>query len=103
MGLRDMRHPKFPSWFDEGLASYISNDMRLTFASDARWIKSARNFRQWSKLNSAQTWQQNYSAAWSLVKNIGDTRGVDALQDLVKRVEAGEDFDTLWAALESQP
>lgn len=55
MGLRDMTKPKFPSWFDEGLASYISNDTRLSFVGDPHWIKSVRNFRQWSTLNSAET------------------------------------------------
>ena len=96
-------NPKFPQWFDEGLASYISQDTRLSFVAKPNHIKNARNLKEWRKLNSAETWQQNYSAAWTLVKAVADTDGIGVLQDLVRRVENGEDFDVLWRALETQP
>lgn len=103
MGLRDIYNPKFPQWFDEGLASYISQDTRLSFVAKPNHIKNARNLKEWRKLNSAETWQQNYSAAWTLVKAVADTDGIGVLQDLVRRVENGEDFDVLWRTLETQP
>lgn len=103
MGLSDIYNPKFPQWFDEGLASYISQDTRLSLVAKPDHIKKARNLAEWRALNSAETWQQNYSAAWTLVKAVADTDGTKVLQDLVRRVENGDDFDVLWRALETQP
>ena len=103
MGFSDIYNPKFPQWFDEGLASYISQDTRLSFVAKPDHIKNARNLKEWREINSAETWQQNYSAAWTLVKTVADTKGIGVLQNLVRRVENGEDFDMLWRAIETHP
>lgn len=98
MGLRDLIDPRFPAWFDEGLASHISGDTRLNRPAnprDADWIKSARTFRDWGRLHrdGGHHWRDTYGAAATLVAEIEGRLGRDGLLALIHRVAAGADLE----------
>lgn len=100
--LSDLWDQRIPAWFDEGLASYLSDDTRLDSPEnprDANWICAARTFRDWGRLHPAQDWRQTYGAAARLVAEIDQIAGRDGLRDLVTAVEAGASFDGEYARL----
>jgi len=101
-GIGGMWNPRFPIWFDEGLASHISEDNRLTEPEDPReadWILEADSIWDWRALTEEKGWRASYGAARRLVTEIEDTVGRDGLRALVDRVGAGADFDTEYKAL----
>ena len=100
MGPTAIIRPKFPQWFDEGLASHLSNDTRLFVDSNPDWIKAAQNLRDWRNITNADSWQRTYGAAWSLVRRFEQAHGQNALREVVQRVENGENFDTVWHTFE---
>ncbi len=97
IGLEDILEPKFPAWFDEGLATYLSGDTRLRGPANPReadWIREARRLTDWRRLGITRDWNARYSAASRLVEEIEDMVGRDGLQDLIRRVgEDGVSFD----------
>lgn len=104
MGLSDLFSPRFPAWFDEGLASHLSHDTRLTRPTDARdadWITSARTYRDWGRLHApdGQNWRHTYGAAARLVDELDDTIGRDGLRALIADVANGADFDAAYERL----
>lgn len=103
LGLSDIFGPRFPAWFDEGLASHLSGDPRLRQPADARdaeWILEARDFFSWNDLRDRADWRDRYGAAARLVAEIERKAGRDGLRELIRRVgEDGADFDTEWRAL----
>jgi len=100
--LSDLWDQRIPAWFDEGLASYLSDDTRLDSPEnprDADWICSARTFRDWGRLHPARDWRQTYGAAARKVAEIDQIYGRDGLRDLVAAGEAGGSFDAEYARL----
>lgn len=100
MGLWDVAYPRYPAWFDEGLASLLSQDARLdVFApKDAAWIMAAQGRRDWSRLNATGDWRRSYGAALSLVEDIDTRLGRDGLRALITEVAETGDFDAAKAA-----
>ena len=94
--LKALWDPDFPQWFDEGLASLLSRDTRLTHDVAPEWIYAAHTPSDWSSMTTAENWRANYGAAWSVVSRFEKQHGRDGLRKLVARVESGEDFLTLW-------
>ncbi|WP_172296660.1 hypothetical protein [Pseudoruegeria sp. HB172150] len=106
LGLTDIVSPRFPMWFDEGLATHIARDTRLEPPADPRdadWIREARTWLDWNRLRDTATAMERYSAATRLVQEIEETAGRDGLRDLVRQVsDEGADFDTTLAAIMSR-
>jgi hypothetical protein len=105
MGFLDYFDQRFPAWFDEGLASYLSGDDRFPqYYSDAdrQWIRGARTFRDWRKfIQERNDWRPAYGAAAANVRLLDQQLGRDGLQILVDRVASGEDFTGVLAALKA--
>ena len=103
MDIGDLWHQRFPAWFDEGLATLLSDDDRIDPAppaADIAWIKSARNFRDWGRfIREREDWRPAYSAAAAAVGEIEARIGRYGLMDLIRDVAAGTDFDTALARI----
>lgn len=98
----DLLGPRFPHWFDEGLASLVAGDRRFVRSNnprDADWIKAARTFGQWNALTRARSVSQTYGAATVLVSEIQRKAGNKGLMDLVQRVAGGASFDKEYARI----
>ncbi len=96
----DLLGPRFPAWFDEGLASHLSGDSRLWQPADARradWIREATNFFKWRQLREGRDWRDSYGAAARLVAEIEQRLGRDGLRALIEEVGEGADFETVLA------
>jgi len=95
MSFADLVSPRFPVWFDEGLASWISGDDRLIppdAAARAR-VLEARHFSDWSGVMDDLGWQAGYGAAMALVDDMSAAGGAEALRAFIGRVAEGADFD----------
>jgi hypothetical protein len=96
-GITDILDQRFPAWFDEGLASLVSNDTRLPsdIPEAARQrIAEARHFWQWgAAIVDLGGWKPAYGAAMAEVVRIREDLGPDGLIDLIARVADGADFD----------
>ncbi len=103
LDVTDIWNPRFPAWFDEGLAAHLSGDARLRQPADPRdadWIRAARRLWDWNALRSTADWRDRYGAAARLVAEIEELAGQDGLRALIARVgEDGADFQTEWSAL----
>lgn len=98
--LSDPWHQRFPAWFDEGLASVLSHDDRLTTYADPRdadWIKQAQGFRQWGRLHRDHKWQDTYGVAYALVAEMREVLGQDGLRHFVDQAAQNGDFSMLYA------
>jgi len=96
LGVSDVLEPRYPMWFNEGLATHLSKDDRLNrpkHVKDALWIKEAMTFRDWGRMTNASNWRDTYGAAARLVEALENQIGIEGLQEIVHRVGAGEDFD----------
>lgn len=96
MGPLDAIAPRFPSWFNEGLATHLSGTpvvRRPTDARDADWIKVADTPLAWRKMRRGRTANEYYAASARLVEEIEDRIGRVGLLALVERVTNGADFD----------
>jgi hypothetical protein len=101
MGLRNLVRQPFPTWFDEGLATHVADHPRWPGSIapvDRARIREVRRFWQWDDAMRSLGVGRAYRAAAAQVARIEDTAGRQALLDLIRRVEAGEDFDTLLSA-----
>lgn len=101
MSLKDLVSPRFPTWFDEGLASWIAGDDRLIApdsAARARLLQAQR-FTDWGGVMDDLGWQAGYGAAMALVEDMVAAGGADGLRSLIERVAEGADFETERAAL----
>lgn len=97
---RDLLGPRFPAWFDEGLAAHVSGDSRLFRPADPRaadWIRAAEDFFSWRRLREGRDWRDSYGAAATLVAEIERRLGADGLRTLIETVEAGTPFDVALA------
>lgn len=101
-GVGQLWDDRFPTWFDEGLASYVSGDDRLRLDhsdADREWISHARRFYSWGSFVRARGWADAYGAAASSVARIERKVGEKGLHELINRTLAGEDFDAVLAEL----
>lgn len=100
MGITDIFFPRFPSWFNEGLATYLSGGQRTQMpanARDADWVAEADTILGWKRVRRRNGTNRTYAAAARLVQEIDERIGRDGLAALVDRVAGGADFDTEYA------
>ncbi len=93
---------KFPNWFDEGLATYISGDDRIRLdhsQDDIAWISNSRSFYDWDSFVRERGWKDAYGSAASYVAAIHARAGDEGLHSLIERTAKGEDFDTILAEI----
>lgn len=102
MGPRNLLRQPFPTWFDEGLAPHVADHPRwpgsITSADSAR-IREVHRFWHWDDAMRALGVGRAYRAAAAEVARIDSIAGRQALLDLIRRAEAGEDFEALLSAL----
>ncbi len=98
---RDYVAPRFPAWFDEGLATLLSEDPRLTryAPEDAAWILEAQTFRDWRRMTTDDTWRDTYGAAQSMLREIHTQIGWDGINDILRKTTSPRSFQK---ALEAQ-
>ena len=102
MGLIDLWKPRFPHWFDEGLASYVAGETRLGGTPNPRqadWIRGAQTWSQWRTVVRARSARTAYSAATQLVSELAAKSGRSGLKTLVDRVALGADFTSEYEAM----
>lgn len=102
MGLLNLARRPYPYWFDEGLASHVAGDNRLSRPAnprDADWVRAAQRLSQWNRLSISRSPQQVYGAAARLVEEIEDSRGRGGLKNLIEDVAGGADFTTTYEAM----
>ena len=100
MGLANILSQPYPTWFDEGLATHVAThpNWRGTLTqSDRSRVRKVRRFWQWDEAFRQIGVGRAYTAAAAEVAAIETRIGRAGLLDLIARVEAGEDFDTLLA------
>lgn len=102
MSPRNLVRQPYPTWFDEGLATHVADHLRwpgtITPADRAR-VRETRRFWQWSDTIRDLGAGRAYRAAASEVARIETIAGREGLLDLIQSAEAGEEFDSLLAAL----
>lgn len=102
MGPGNLVRQPYPTWFDEGLATHVADHPRwpgqITAAHRAR-VRKVRHFWHWDDAIRAIGAGPAYRAAATEVRVIEELVGRKGLLDLIRRAEAGEDFDTLLSAL----
>ncbi|MGB7337191.1 MAG: hypothetical protein WBD01_15500 [Salaquimonas sp.] len=90
MGRFGMVKPKFPAWFNEGLATIISNDnrYRTKFTPDElAWIRNANNYwGDWGNRISERGWRDTYGAARAAVLALQNEIGQKGLLQLIDLV-----------------
>jgi hypothetical protein len=101
-GVSALWDKKIPSWFNEGLASFVSEDKRLepSYSDEQRtWIRGSETFWDWGNYVNARGWRDAYGAAEDNVARINRKIGRDGLLVLINRSLAGEGFDQVEAQL----
>ena len=95
---------KIPSWFNEGIATYISRDYRIesfyaqfpAFNAETRsGVLRARYFWDWGSVVGAYGWHDAYGAAAENVKILQRRIGDDGLRQIISRSIGGENFDSV--------
>ena len=95
---------KSPSWFNEGIATYISKDYRIesfyaqvpAYDTETRaGVKRARYFWDWGSVVDQYGWHDAYGASAENVKLLQRRIGDTGLRELIKRSIDGEDFETV--------
>lgn len=87
---------RIPNWFNEGLASYISGDPRISLSAsseDKAWIRQSVTFWDWNSFVNKRDWSAAYGAAASLVSDINRKLGRAGMRQLIDRSLNGEHFD----------
>ena len=91
-----------PSWFQEGLAVFVSEDPRYT---ENAWLKATDDGRNAPALNAIGAmlgkgdWQLSYGTARRKVGNWYRRAGRPGLEMLIAQVKAGNDFDSTFNAM----
>lgn len=101
-GVSALWDQKIPNWFNEGLASFISEDKRLepSYSEEQRWwIRGSKTFWDWNGFVVARGWRDAYGAAEDNVAVINRKIGRAGLLSLINRSLAGEGFDKVEAQL----
>ncbi len=94
-GVSALWDKKIPSWFNEGLASFVSEDKRLapSYSDEQRlWIRGSETFWDWGGFVADRGWRDAYGAAEDNVALINRKIGRDGLLTLIKRSLAGDGF-----------
>ncbi len=91
MRARDAINPRIPAWFDEGLASFVAQDKRLSqfTTSEATWIFDAHTFRDWSRMTHKDNWPDTYGAAQSLLTDLDARIGPEGISRIIGTAFAG--------------
>jgi hypothetical protein len=100
MGPIDLVFPRFPNWFDEGLATLWSRPPRVRGRGDpqaAAWVREGATWASWQRLTTERPVDDVYNAAALLVGDLQDRIGRGGILDLIGKVAAGGDFDALYA------
>jgi hypothetical protein len=100
MGIRDIMRQPYPTWFDEGLATYVANHpswQGRASASDREFVLKVRHFWDWDDAYGAIGVDRAYGAAAAEIARIDRQAGHAGLLELIARAEAGEDFDLVLA------
>jgi len=109
MGFSGWMRGTVPVWFDEGLATVISEDPRLTRDLDASAVADIMNVKsylgEWSAHANRVGWRTAYGAAATRVRQLERRIGRDGLwpfvkmlirdgnlDEMLKRAEAGQAF-----------
>lgn len=95
MGPWDALWPRYPSWFNEGLATYLSGTPGVQgplHAVDAQWITAARTPLGWRMAKRGRTGAEYYGAARRMVAEIDARIGTPALIRLIEDVARGANF-----------
>ena len=98
MGLGTILRQPYPTWFDEGLATYVANhpSWRGTVTADARLrVRRVERFWNWRGAMDDLGVGLAYRAAAAEVGAIDERAGREGLLDLIARAEAGGDFERL--------
>ncbi len=94
-GYTDIFQPRFPIWFNEGLAEFLSgSNCQGVFFSNAEIvrIKQAESLRQWNKVVSDGQYRRHYGAACRAVEQISQRIGKKGLSDLVHNATNRKQF-----------
>ena len=95
VGPLDALWPRYPSWFNEGLATYLSGTPAVrgpARVTEAQWITAAKTPLGWRRAKRGRTAAQYYGAARRMVEGLEAEIGRDGLRRLVDAVAAGADF-----------
>lgn len=102
MGPRNLIAQPYPTWFDEGLATYVAghpNWNGTPTARDRARVRETKRFWQWDDTFREMGVGRAYASAAAEVAQIERAIGRDGLLELIRRAEAGEDFDRLTVEL----
>ena len=96
MGLRNIVRQPYPTWFDEGLATFVADHPRwpgeVTREARTR-VREVAHVWQWDDAYRALGTGLAYRAAAAEVAEIDRAAGRDGLLELIARAEAGEAFE----------
>lgn len=98
MGVRNIWTQPFPTWFDEGLATYVANHPRFSgsVSDEARKrVRKVQRFWQWRPAMRELGVGRAYGAAALEVGALDKRLGRSGLLELIMQADAGEDFATL--------
>lgn len=102
MGPGNLVRQPFPTWFDEGLATYVADHPRWTgpiTPADRARVRQARRFWHWDDAMRGLGVGRAYRAAAAEVRALDTAAGRDGFLDLIERVSEGEDFERLQAGI----
>jgi hypothetical protein len=94
-GVSALWDQKIPNWFNEGLASFVSQDPRLATSysiEERRWITGSKTFWDWNVFVDGRGWRTAYGAAADNVRLLHGKVGNEGLKRLIERAIAGEPF-----------
>jgi hypothetical protein len=100
MGWRGLVNGSIPNWFNEGLASHISQDSRLDpfYSPEQRkWIRGSKTFWDWGHFVNERGWRDAYGAAADNVARLDEKLGRDGLLSLIDTAIAQGNFEQAYA------
>ena len=95
-GLVDFHERRYPVWFDEGLASFVSEPGRIRFNEpdfDFTKLRRIETTFDWQRSIKGKTWSQSYGSARSGVAFIERKIGREGLLRFIASVRNRADFD----------
>lgn len=95
MDLSDLLAPRYPVWFNEGLAEFLSGSKCLSVLPTAQSIarvKQAVTMRQWNDMVSDKQYRRHYGSACRAVEKIVQFTGEKRLSELVHNAKSRRQF-----------
>ena len=89
---------RIPSWFNEGLATFVSQDPRMATsysAEERHWITGSKTFWDWNGFANERGWRTAYGAAAENVKLMHEKIGKEGLLRLINEAIARGYFDKI--------